>query len=136
MNMTALHILSCNPNVTAEKIKILKAAYPEAASKNNVMGMTPLELFLLCKGIKSEEVRRGPPSMRNLMRLGLKYGELENILSILATYFDNNEEFKYAFTKQDETSGLLPFMDAASLYQCGLDLVYMLAMRHPELLSC
>jgi hypothetical protein len=36
---------------------------------------------------------------------------------------------------EDETSGLLPFMYGASLGNCGLDVVYELAMKLPDLLT-
>ena len=130
MGMTALHILCCNPHVrSSQMIKILKAAYPKSASMVNVLGMTPVMLFLTCKGMGQEESKEESASFSDLMRLGLKIDEVEYVLE---EYLDNQTMFN--LVEQDQTSGLLPFMAAASLSQCSLDLVFMLAMRHPELL--
>ena len=137
MGMTALHILCCNANVTPKMIRMLKGAYPEAASVTSVTNMTPIMLFLACRGMKQEELEKGcPQSITSLMRLGLNGDELEDVLYILEAYYaGEHNKLIYDFAKQDKTSGLLPFMDAASSSKCSLDLVCMLAMRHPELLE-
>ena len=50
-------------------------------------------------------------------------GEDLDILLIL----DSNQEID--LSSQDETTGLLPYMSAAMLSTCGLDLVYKMAMN-------
>ena len=62
------------------------------------------------------------PSLRHLLESGIK-GEDFNIL----LFFDNNQEID--LSSQDETTGLLPYMSAATLPTCGLDLLYLMAMN-------
>lgn len=66
MNMTALHVLCCNPSVTAEMIEMLISAHPETINMKNVVGMDPLMVFLKCNSMKKvEEV----DSIRDLFRV-------------------------------------------------------------------
>jgi hypothetical protein len=129
MDMTALHILCCNPNVTPEMIAILKANSPEEVNLRDVMGRTPLMMFLKCNGCcTSIEEQNNLLSIHDLLELGLTGHILEYALPLLAenTYLPELENVNEV--------GLKPFMVAAALSQCRLDAVYMLAIKRPDFL--
>jgi hypothetical protein len=127
MGMTALHVLSCNPNVTLGMIEMLKAATPSPADVINikdVTGMTPQMLFQECHDIGEAH------DIQDLLRLGLKGNVIECFLSLANT--EKKKVFVQTLEKENEV-GLVPFMEAAILPQCGLDSVYTLAMMRPNL---
>lgn len=172
MDMTPLHILCCNPNVTAEMIEILGAANPYAVGERDVLGMTPLKMFLACKGVQEEhdqledmyaifKLKLTSDEMMCIFELLTIIGtltgpnikelcalELENTTELFSKLLElgvSGEGLQCALTLMRENSyylelgktnkgGLHPFMLAASLSQCGLDSLYMLAMKRPDLL--
>ena len=129
-------ILYNHSAIPLEWLKILRAAQPDAASMRTVMGHTPLMMILHCKGIHQyDDYYNG--SDRELVLLPLvgllksvpNYDALETILVFHETQLVDE------IGEEDEESGLLPFMYAASLAKCRLDVVYQLAIHHPHL-SC
>ncbi len=134
MLMTPLHVLCCNPTATLEMIQMLKAAQPDAASRRNVMDKTPLMMLLESKSknysaFHDEDGQLLP--LVGLLEQGLDFDALEMIKSV-----SGNNIFVSELEIEDETSGLLPFMYGASLGNCGLDVVYELAMEmSPSLLT-
>jgi hypothetical protein len=133
MLMTPLHILCCNLAATLESIQMLKAAQPPAASMRNVMHKAPLMLLLESRSKKYRAFYSEDGQLLSLVGLleqGLDVDALEMIQSI-----SGNNIFVSELLSNNETSGLLPFMYAASLGNCGLNVVYELAMRYPEPLS-
>merc|ERR1712038_1783616 len=88
--------------------------------------ITPLQLFW-----RSRSLLKGPepmPSLQDLLEDEINCEDLE-IIFIL----DGNE--RLSSSCQDESTGLYPFMSAASLSACGLDMIYMLAKRNLSILS-
>jgi hypothetical protein len=70
-------------------------------------------------------------SLVELLEQGLDLNALEMIMSASS----DDMSFISELSINDETSGLLLFMYGASLGHCGLDVVYELAMRCPDLLT-
>ena len=58
-----------------------------------------------------------------------------DILEIIAEILDDENELLLGLERRDKASNLLPFMQAASLADCTLDVVYMLASKRPDLLG-
>jgi hypothetical protein len=129
MDMTALHVLCCNPNANRRMICVLKAANPDAVHMKNVNGMTPLMLFLQCRGIK--ELKQ-VPTFSTLMKLGLVGSELECILELVGN--DTKSRYLLELEKRNK-AGLYPFMVAASSSQCKVDSVFTLVRTRPDLLQ-
>jgi hypothetical protein len=125
MGMTALHVLSCNPNITVEMIEMLKAASSvDVINMKDVIGMTPQMLFLKCKCF--EEVH----DIYDVLTSGFKGDDFECFL-----WLANAEEKKDIVQKLEQRNelGMLPFMHTAILPQCGLNVIYNLAMMCPDL---
>lgn len=133
MGMAPFHILSCNPTATPEMIKALKVC---SRSRQDVYDMSPLMNFLACRGIHSsdtnntsceyfETIENGP-SLNSILTLGLQCDDLEKLLA-----YDDEGAIMNEMETYNEKTGLNPIMTAASLPQCGLDLVYTLAMKYP-----
>jgi hypothetical protein len=136
MLMTPLHILCCNPTVTTEMIQLLKAAQPYAASMRNVMNKTPLMMLLESKNCEKYNALHDAdgqllPLVGLLEQQGLDFEALQMIMSASGNEMVLVSELQH----NDEASGLLPFMYGASLGNCGLDVVYELAMKLPDLLT-
>jgi hypothetical protein len=114
---------------------MLKAAQPDAASMRNVMDKTPLMMLLESKNEKYSTFHDEGGQLLPLVGLleeGLDFDALEMIKSAS----DNGIIPASELQRDDETSGLLPFMYGASLGNCGLDVVYELAMEtSPYLLT-
>ena len=163
--MTPLHMICCHPNVTLRMIEIMKGTYSNCdddddlrtheytgrntnlLSMKNVMGMTPLMIYLATRGIyvtcdgnNKNYNDDTPTTLLDLLKAGVQRKELEFIFEA----FDDNRFLKSSLTKEFQledhgtsessvsTSKLFPFMVAAVLPQYGLDVVYMLARRCPE----
>jgi hypothetical protein len=135
MLMNPLHVLCCNPAATLEMIQMLKVAQPDAASRRNVMDKTPLMMLLESKNedYSTFHDERGQLlPLVGLLEQGLDFDALVMIKSASV----NDMIFVSELEIEDETSGLLPFMYGASLGNCGLDVVYELAMEiSPSLLT-
>jgi hypothetical protein len=131
MLMTPLHVLCCSTTVTAEMIQTFKDASSETASMRNVLGETPLMMYLKCKGAKysSFHVDGQLLPLVDLLELGIKC----DILEIILIFYDESM-LASELEDRNETSGLMPFMLAGSLSQCGLDVMYVLAMKRPDIL--
>jgi hypothetical protein len=71
------------------------------------------------------------PLVGLLEQQGLDFEALEMIMSASGNEMVLVSELQH----NDEASGLLPFMYGASLGNCGLDVVYELAMKLPDLLT-
>jgi hypothetical protein len=134
MLMTPLHVICCNPNAPLGFIRIIKTAQPNLVLMRDVMGRTPLQLLLQCRSTttgcndgyyRNEKLA---PLVR-LLENGLTCDDLEMI-----SLFDDDMILVSELEKRDKTSGLFPFMDAAKLPQCKLDVVYELAIKRPDLL--
>jgi hypothetical protein len=135
MLMTPLHILCCNPTATTEMIQLLKAAQPHASSMRNVMNKTPLMMLLESRSRKKYNALHDADGqllpLVGLLKHGLDFEALEMIMSASGNEMVLVSELQH----NDEASGLLPFMYGASLVNCGLDVVYELAMKLPDLLT-
>jgi hypothetical protein len=132
MLMTPLHVLCCSPIVTAEMIQLLKTASPDAVSMTNVFGETPLMMYLKCKNLEYNAFYTNEKQLKPLTKL-LEMGIKQDIMKIILLFYDETLLVS-ELEKRNETSGLLPFMSAGLLSECGLDVVYELAMQRPKLL--
>jgi hypothetical protein len=132
MLITPLHVLCCNPTATIEMILTLKAAQPDMALARNVMDKTPLMMLLESKRKKFTTFHEDGEllSLLGLLEQGLDIDALE----VIQAYNGDEMVFVSELQIAHEASGLLPFMYAASLPQCRLDLVYVLAMKRADLL--
>ncbi len=140
MGMTALHILCCNPRATADMVRVLVENDPSLLTQTDVTGSTPLQLFLECRRLllgednddsAEDEVEESTdiniiPTLRDLLGRGIKYDDL----AILFVLVKMNREID--FTNRDESTGLMPYMSAATSSECGLDVVFALAMENLE----
>ena len=95
--------------------------------------MSPLKLFLISRNIIPSTAHDDMPlpSLCDILRQeeNIKCNDLECLLALQ----DGNKTDTDLCTV-DESSGLLPFMLAASQPTCHLDTVYMLAMESPHLI--
>jgi hypothetical protein len=132
MLMTPLHVLCCSPTVTADMLQILKVASPVAASRRNVLGETPLMMYLKCKNTEYNAYHTVSGHLLPLVEL-IEFGLKSYILKIILIFYDL-VKFSSELEERNKSSGLLPFMYCASLSQCGLDTVYEVAMKRPNLL--
>jgi hypothetical protein len=133
MGMTALHVLCCNPNATAHDIKALKDVHINSASVRNVQNLTPLMMLLKCKGLAYDDFYHMNGQFVSLFRV-LELGVVDyDVLEMIMGASDVEDSLLSSFENNDEESGLLPFMHAASLQQCTLDTVFRLAMKLPHL---
>ncbi len=143
MNMTPLHVLSCNPNATLEMIRTLASKYPNAAFVINKNGIFPVDLYLVTKIIvqleksddgtvkyeHSDEIMslmdRGTLyTIHDLIKYGVGYDK--NLWDILLAFqgLSGNEQL----SSQDDITGLIPFMTAAVVKNQPLEFVYKMAM--------
>ncbi len=164
MGMTPLHILCCNPHITAEMVRVIVGEKEEDASAllthTDVTGNTPLQLFMRCRGylpVDADEEVKSMPSLFDLLmgilQLFMRYmgylleyvhvnaDDTESMPSLhdllekgvsgedLAILFALNDNQQIDMSGQNEETGLFPFMSAAVLPGCGLDVVYTLAMN-------
>ena len=158
MGMTPLHILCCNPNATIDIIRNVKNACPKATSLQNVEGLTPIQMFLEWKGLRtwirqsdlkthhdydeSTKIQRREEVWQNFVLsfhdiFSCMKGRQVNVeaLEVLVDVFEDNERVSIDLEGRDESTELLPFMTAASLSDCRLDVTYLLAMHSIHLLS-
>ncbi len=150
MGMTPLHILCCNLHITADMVRVLIEREPSLLSQTDVTGSTALQLFLNCRRLVGEdeddadddeyeveyedevevddEVEESNlniiPTLRDLLERGIKYDDL----TILFVLVKINREID--FTNRDESTNLMPYMSAAASSECGLDVVFALAMEN------
>ncbi len=136
MGMTPLHILSCNPHITSEMVRVIVEREEGASTllaQTDVTGNTPLQLFMRCGGYspvdadEQEEEVQSMPSLCDLLEKGISGEDL----SILFALNDNQQ---IDMSGKDEETGLFPFMSAAVLPGCGLDAVYALAMNNLDVI--
>ncbi len=129
MGMTPLHILCCNPHITAEMVRVIvEQGEPSLLIETDVTGNTPLQLFMRCRGylpVDADEGVESMPSLNDLLKMGIS-GEDLAVLIVL----NENQEFRTCLYSKDDSTNLFPFMTAASLSSCGLDVVYTLAMKN------
>ncbi len=159
MDMTPLHILCCNPRVTAEMMQLVVENDPSLLTHTDVTGETPLQLFLECRRVLGGEQRQ--ETMQSLCE-GLEKGTIElqqeeNNLAILFVPNGDNNDMNICLLEKGKINGedwsilsiltshqqqlidlsgrdgntnLFPFMSAAASPACGLDVVYALAMEN------
>ena len=98
-------------------------------TSTDAMGMTPLHV--LCSNPKATtemiQIVKSAQSEASSMRDVLNQSPLMTLLSVrnINDYHDTDGQL---LEEIDKASGLMPFMVAASLLECGLDVVYKLAM--------
>ena len=130
VNMTALHVLSCNPNSTLDMIRELASKCPDAAFvKTTKIFSYPVDFYLLTKNIVklcsdghvqlNYELRDKIKCwlMRNdtgytiydLIKSGLRYDH--ELWDILLAF--QGKSMKKELSKRNDVTGLYPFMTAA-----------------------
>ena len=123
MGMLPLHILCCNPHATAELMQIVAEGEPSLLTHTDATGCTPLQVYLICRNLL--ETDQSIPSLEDLLEKGIKCEDLD-ALSVL----DSNGEID--LLSRDKSTGLSPFMSAAVVKACGLDVMHTLAMMNLE----
>ena len=131
--MSVLHILCCNPKVTAGMICVVQRAMSSVVMENfdEARIDSPLSLFIKCRNLlPSSFVNNFTPttSLQDLLRSGVLVCDLECIYAL------KGESIGLDAQVTDESTELLPFMLAATNEACGLDMVFLLAMMIPGLL--
>ncbi len=126
--MNALHILCSNPNVSPQMVSTLIKAHPSLLSMRSIDNMTPLMIFMRCKGIVSRGVER--VSFRSCLQRRVAWDDIECMLLMDA-------EMRSEMMVQDEQTGLHPLMEPAldTVSSYGLEAMYRLLCEHPLLLS-
>jgi acetylglutamate synthase len=86
MFMTPSHVLCCNPSVTLEMIRMLKATCPDAASMTNVLGETLIMMYLKSNSQEYDAYHANGQlfSLVHLLELGVPY----EILDVICTLYD------------------------------------------------
>ncbi len=125
MGMTPLHILCCNPNITAEMVRVIvEQGESSSLIETDVTESTPMQLFMRCRGyLPVDEEEEEEPSLCDLLEKGIEAKDL-------AILFALNDNQQIDMSGKDEETGLFPFMSAAVLPGCGLDVVFTLAMNN------
>ncbi len=133
-SMNALHILCSNPNVSPRMISTFVKAHPSLRTMRSIDNMTPLMVFMTCKGIVShakmtwDEVER--ISFHSCLQRRIAWKDIRCMLLMDA-------EMNSELMVQDEQTGLYPLMEPAldteSSY--GLECMFRLLYAHPFLLS-
>lgn len=146
MNMTPLHVLSCNPNATLEMIQTLSSKCPDSALVNTKNETFPVELYLITKNIVQVQFEESSNCIFNydqmneiqklmytgteytihdLIKYGLNYNK--KLWDILLS-FQGTSSLNEQLSSQDYITGLFPFMTVAVVNNQPLELVYNLAM--------
>merc|ERR1712038_165365 len=154
LGMTPLHILCSNPNVKGDMITIIKSEFPCAASMtDNVMKLSPLEMFLVCNNltfgcedtiddaghaqrpkplcsrqrlqVKKQQPPPKLPTLCTLLDEGIKLNDMECILSL-------DDRLSSELGERNEKYGLHPLMFAATSH-CDLSIVYSLLSRRLDI---
>ena len=122
MDMTALHILCCNPHATAKAVQLFVETDHSLLSHEDVTESTPLKLFLKCRGLllETEDEDR---SLSNFLERGIKGVDLDVVLIL-------SRDLEAEVSNPDGNTGLLPFMSAATIPASDLDVMFTLAMRN------
>jgi hypothetical protein len=121
MLITPLHVLCCNPTITAETIQMLKDICPESALMRNVLDKTPLMMYFKCqkKEYNVYNVNGQLLLLVQLFELGIEY----NIMNVFWIFYDGVKLISDLEMGDEVSVLLLPFMYGASLPDCGLDVV-------------
>jgi hypothetical protein len=126
LGLTALHVLAINTKVGTNAITLLLKLFPEMARMNTFNGMSPISLFLRCKGLSFDE-KQGRLPLCKALEQGAELKDIKRLLSL-------DQSFCCEQWKKNETNEFYPFILAASLKQCNLDIVYTLARQNVDLL--
>jgi hypothetical protein len=124
LDMTALHVLSCNPNVTPKLIETVVKAFPKSTTMEATNNMTPLQLYLRSNGLSSFDPKQVRVPLNLALEKGMDWHIIENILAFQQASLEQGV--------QDETTGFYPFMKAATLSQCNLNVLLNLALYNME----
>ncbi len=161
MGMTPLHVLCCNPYATPTMIKTIHSRNPNAAMIRNAAKMSPLDMFLVTRGIltyinfddikyglfESSEGDESIYDIRNIVDASYKKlktpcnvlslcntGKCGSILEVIFHLYENIR-LDQELGEKDEDDGMYPFMKAAMMSRCRLDTLYTLLLTRPDLLK-
>ena len=126
LGLTALHVLACNSQAETEVIRQLLQICPELAKMSTFNGMSPISLFLRCKGFSFDETQGRLPLCEAL--------EQGMTLQVMKRLFTLDRLFCMEQWERDEENEFYPFIVAASRKECSLDVIYTLARESVELL--
>ena len=140
--MTALHVLVCNTRVTADQIQAIQKLQPGMNHIRNILGQTPLDLYLSCRGIGQCRNNHIHFSIIDALTLGLSWGNIQCLHILGMASFSQNRTNKRRITDGNEgmhptSSSVLelnPCLTAAVLKQCNLEVLYNLSLIHTEVL--
>ncbi len=126
LGLTALHLVVCNPKVENNVIRLLLQICPDLAHKSDCNGLSPLALFLRCKGFAFDE-KIGRLSLFDALKQGIQLHDLKHLLVL-------DQKLRTEQLKKDRVNHFYPFIIAAGSKQCNLDIVYTLARDSVQLL--
>lgn len=101
--------------------------------EDKIYHMTPLQLFLKCNGIQFFYLHHHhhPHHNQKYLAQSLKKGLSWNIIELILVL---DPESRLELRKEDDYTSLVPFLQAAMLDQCSLDVVYNLVRESVEIL--
>ena len=144
LQMTSLHVLCCYPNTTLDDVRGTIQTDPSALTRRDVEGKIPLQRFLLSRDVLDVTEGVVNESNNNDNGGGGQGGRLPSLLYLLESgltsldldiTFILNDEYVNDLLISDNDTKLFPFMSAAVMSNCGLDVVYSLAMKELEILQ-
>ena len=99
---------------------------PHLAGMSTFNGMSPISLFLRCKGLSFDK-QQGRLPLCDALEQGIGLGDIKLLLTL-------DQLFCLEQRQKNESNKFYPFILAAGLKQCNLDIVYTLARENVELL--
>ena len=121
---TALHFLACNPNAGLDVMKLLVGKCPKLLNKRTSRGISPMEMILKTRGFKYE--KDNPTiSLNEALEQGMGLHDIQILFTL------NKSMYKEQFKKNKENN-LYPFLIAAGVSSCDLDVVYTLTRESVE----
>ena len=106
--MNALHILVCNPAITADLIKLVVALDPTMSMMGNMHGTTPIDLFLQLQRINLED--GATFSLEYAIKHGISWNIIQTMIAL-----DRN----FILDADEDT-----FVKAATSRKCTLEVLY------------
>jgi hypothetical protein len=112
MGMNALHILVCNPAITADLIEMVVALDPRMSMMENMHGTTPIDLFLQLQGIDLDD--GAVFSLEYAIKKGMSWNVIQKMKALDRNFILDADEYT--------------FLKAAASKKCNLEVLYNLFM--------
>lgn len=147
MDLTSLHVLSCNPNATLGMIREIASKCPDVAMLETKSGSYPVDVYLLTKNIVQGRCNYGKlkydqsDKIRCLMKRGIHF-TIHDLIKSSLRYDDDLWDIILAFqgtsvdaepSTHDNMTRLHAYMTAAVANDRPLHFVYKMAMLDPTI---